>query len=377
MEIYLDNSATTRQFDEVTGAMMEMMSKDYGNPSSLHHIGLVAETAVKKARKQVAAAFGTDESRIFFTSGGTESDNTAIFGAAKTKKRQGKRIITTKIEHPAVLESYKRLEDEGYEAVYIDVLENGIVDMEKLEDAITDDTILISVMYVNNETGAVQPVEKIAKLKRNALFHVDAVQSFGKMSLPLKGVDTIAVSGHKIHGPKGMGALYVADGVNIKPFIVGGGQERNFRSGTENVPGIVGMGLASEMVTSDLGARYTKMEELRTRLLKDLEGIDNVRINTYEGSCPSVLNVSFLGTRGEVILHTLERNGVYVSTGSACSSHHGGGSHVLKAMGLSDKEIDGAIRFSLSAENTPEEMDEAARITREAVENFRRLGSLR
>ena len=338
MQIYLDNSATTRQFDEVTEAMVRMMKEDFGNPSSLHHAGLVAETAVKKARRQMADAFGCRPENIYFTSGGTESDNTAISGAARAKKRQGKRIITTKIEHPAVLESFKRLEEEGFEAVYIDVDEDGVVKLDELEKAVTDDTIFISCMHVNNETGAVQPVEKIAEIKKNALFHVDAVQSFGKLAVPLKGVDMIAVSGHKIHGPKGMGALYVADGVNIKPFIVGGGQESNMRSGTENVPGIVGIGLAAEMVTKDLEKRHDRMSSLRERLLDGLRDIPDIMINTREGSCPSVLNISFLGTRGEVILHTLERQGVYVSTGSACSSHHGGGSHVLKAMGLTDKQ---------------------------------------
>lgn len=377
MQAYLDNSATTRQFDEVTELMVSMMKEDYGNPSSLHHMGLVAEKALKEARRRVADAVGTRPANVYFTSGGTESDNTAIIGAAHAKRRAGKRIITTKIEHPAVLESFKRLEEEGFEAVYVDVDKDGIVDMDMMRDSITDDTILIACMHVNNETGAIQPVEEIAKIKKNAHMHVDAVQSFGKIRLPLSGIDTIALSGHKIHGPKGMGALIVADKVNIKPFIVGGGQESGFRSGTENTPGIAGLGLAAEMVTKDLDGRYEKLDALRKRLLDNISAIDDILINSCEGSCPAVLNVSFLGTRGEVILHTLEQSGVYVSTGSACSSHHGGGSHVLKAMGLSDKQIDGAIRFSLSAENTFEEMDYAAEMTEKAVSSFRRLGSLR
>ncbi len=377
MQAYLDNSATTRQFDEVTELMTRMMKEDYGNPSSLHHMGLVAEKAVKEARKNVADAAGVRPENVYFTSGGTESDNTAIIGAAHSKKRQGKRIITTKIEHPAVLESFKRLEEEGFEAVYVDVGSDGIVDMDMMRESITDDTILIACMHVNNETGAVQPVEEIAAMKGRALMHVDAVQSFGKIALPQRGVDTIAVSGHKIHGPKGTGALIVSDGVNIKPFIVGGGQERNFRSGTENTPGIAGLGLAAKMVTEDLEGRYQKLDALRSRLFEGLKQIDDILLNSNEDSCPAVLNISFLGTRGEVILHTLETSGVFVSTGSACSSHHGGGSHVLKAMGLTDKQIDGAIRFSLSAENTPEEMDYAAEMTAKAVSSFRRLGSLR
>ena len=377
MQAYLDNSATTRQFDEVTDLMTRMMKEDYGNPSSLHHMGLVAEKAVKEARKNIADAAGVRPENVYFTSGGTESDNTAIIGAAHSRKRQGKRIITTKIEHPAVLESFKRLEEEGFEAVYVDVSSDGIVDMDMMRESITDDTILIACMHVNNETGAVQPVEEIAAMKGRALMHVDAVQSFGKIALPHKGVDTIAVSGHKIHGPKGTGALIVSDGVNIKPFIVGGGQERNFRSGTENTPGIAGLGLAAKMVTEDLEGRYKMLDALRSRLFDGLKQIDDILVNSNEDSCPAVLNISFLGTRGEVILHTLETSGVYVSTGSACSSHHGGGSHVLKAMGLTDKQIDGAIRFSLSAENTPEEMDYAAEMTAKAVSSFRRLGSLR
>ena len=377
MQAYLDNSATTRQFDEVTELMVKMMKEDYGNPSSLHHMGLVAEKALKEARRRVADAAGVSPENVYFTSGGTESDNTAIIGAAHARRRRGKRIITTKIEHPAVLESFKRLEEEGFEAIYVDVKEDGIVDMDMMRESITDDTILIACMHVNNETGAIQPVEEIASIKRNAHMHVDAVQSFGKIALPLKNVDSIAISGHKIHGPKGTGALIVADKVNIKPFIVGGGQERNFRSGTENIPGICGLGLAAEMVTKDLDARYEKMKALRSRLMDGLKDLDDILINTREDSCPAVLNISFLGTRGEVLLHTLETSGIYVSTGSACSSHHGGGSHVLKAMGLTDRQIDGAIRFSLSAENTPEEMDYAAEKTIEAVSSFRRLGSLR
>ncbi len=377
MQVYLDNSATTRQFDEVTGLMTDMMKNDFGNPSSLHHLGLVAEQEMKKARKRTADAIGAAPEEIFFNSGGTEGDNTAIFGAAAAGRRRGKRIITTKIEHPAVLEAFKRLEQEGFEAVYIDCGADGIVDLDQMRQAVNDETILISCMHVNNETGAVQPVEEIAGMKRGALFHVDAVQSFGKLRLPLKGVDLLSVSGHKIHGPKGTGALYVSKDISIRPFIVGGGQESGFRSGTENTPGIAGLGLASEMVCLATDERYRRMKALRDRLQEGLGSIDDIRINSTADSCPAVLNVSFRGTRGEVILHSLEKEGVYVSTGSACSSHHGGGSHVLRAMGLPEEDIAGAIRFSLSDMNTEEEIDYAVEKTKEAVSAFRKLGSFR
>lgn len=379
MFVYLDNSATTKQYDEVTELMVECMKNNFGNPSSLHRVGLNAEKLVKNARKQVANAIGVKEDEIIFTSGGTESDNMAIVGMARALKRKGNKIVTTKVEHPAVLESFKKLEDEGFETVYIDVDENYQVDVEKLKKAIDEKTILISVMHVNNETGAINPIEEIAKIKGDALLHVDAVQSFGKLSIPTDGVDLISVSSHKIHGPKGIGALVVKKGLNIKPILVGGGQEKNLRSGTENVPAIVGFGLASELATANLEEKTANMADVRKYLAEKIKDeIEDVSFFTKEQSCPSVLNISFLGTRGEVILHSLETADIYVSTGSACSSNKSGkGSHVLKACNATQKELEGAIRFSFDEFNTIEQMDYVVENLKESVVTFRKLGSFR
>ena len=378
MKVYLDNSATTRPFDEVTDLVTYYMREEYGNPSSLHHMGLVAEKGMKNARKQVAAAAGCDENEIVFTSGGTEADDLAVVGAARAAKTKGNKIITSKIEHPAVLQAFARLEEEGFEAVYLDVDNEGYVDLDQLSSEINDDTILISCMHVNNESGTIQPIDTIAKMKRNAVLHVDCVQSFGKLPLPGSGVDLISISGHKIHGPMGTGALINRSAVNIKPLLYGGGQEKDIRPGTENLPAICGFGLACEMIAKDMMDKESEIGNMKEHLRKGLlDSIKDIRINSPEGSCPSVLNISFLGTRGEVILHTLEQDGIFVSTGSACSSNHGGGSHVLKAMGLSDEEITGAIRFSFGRFNRMEEMDYVIEKVKGAVDRFRLLGSFR
>ena len=378
MKVYLDNSATTRPFDEVTDVVMHYMKDEYGNPSSLHHMGLVAEKGMKNARKQVAAAVGCSENDVIFTSGGTEADDLGIIGAARAAKRKGSRIITSKIEHPAVLQAFARLEEEGFTAVYLDVDNEGYVDLDQLSSEITDDTVLISCMHVNNESGTVQPIDKIAGMKRNAVLHVDCVQSFGKLQLPGNGVDLISISGHKVHGPMGTGALINRTGVNIKPLLYGGGQEKDIRPGTENLPAICGFGLACEMITNDMAEKETEIAQMKDYLLKGIsDSVSNIKINSPDGSCPSVLNISFLDTRGEVLLHTLEQDGIYVSTGSACSSNHGGGSHVLKAMGLNDEEITGAIRFSFGRFNKMEEMDYVIDKVKSAVDRFRLLGSFR
>lgn len=378
MQVYLDNSATTRQYDEVTNVMIEMMKENFGNPSSLHKMGLCSEKELKKARKRLEEAMNASLFEIYFSSGGTEGDNTAIAGACRSKKRFGKRIITSKIEHPAVLETFKRMEEEGFEAVYIDVDKKGLIDIEALKSAVNDNTILISLMHVNNEVGTVQPIDEVAANKRNAIFHTDAVQSFGKIPLITENVDIITVSGHKIHGPKGIGGIAIKKGLNISPLILGGGQEKHFRSGTENMPACVGLGLAAEMTCENLNEKMRKMSEVRSYLLQGIkEEIKDIKINSPDNSCPSILNISFLGTRGEVILHSLEQSNIFVSTGSACSSNKGGGSHVLKAMGLSQKEIDGAIRFSFNSFNTIKEMDYVIEKTKDAVNRFRRLGSFR
>ena len=390
--VYLDNSATTRQYDQVTDVMAEAMRETYGNPSSLHMLGVEAEKKVRSSRKILASALGASEEEFFFTSGGTESDNTVLFGVAEARKRTGKKIITTAVEHPAILEPAKRLEAMGFTVEYIGVDRNCHLNLDQLESAIDDETILISVMGVNNEAGTILPIGEITALKdrynrehkTDILLHSDAVQAFGKVPVDLKGaykgVDFLSVSGHKIHGPKGIGGLYIRKGIHLPPFMNGGGQERHMRSGTENTPGIIGFGKAAEMGMADFAKRTEAMKRARARLLEGLLAeIPDIRINSPqdETASPSVLNVSFLGTRGEVLLHTLEQEGIFVSTGSACSSNKKGRSHVLTAMGLSDKEIEGAIRFSFSEENTLEEMDYTVEKVKAAVTRFRRLGSFR
>lgn len=321
MLVYLDNSATTRQYDEVTDVMSRAMRENFGNPSSLHSLGLKAEKEVKNARKILAQSLGAGEDEVFFTSCGTESDNTVLMGAAQAKKRRGKKIIVSAVEHPAILEPAKKLESMGFEVAYIGVDKQCRLNMESLKNAVTDDTILISVMGVNNETGTIMPIEEIARFKEeynrthgtDIWLHTDAVQAFGKILVNLKkeykGVDFLSASAHKIHGPKGMGMLYAKKGLNLVPFLLGGGQERHMRSGTENTPGIVGFGKAAELALTNFDERIQRMSAARKRLLEQIRAeIKDIRINSPEGeeACPSVLNISFLGTRGEVLLHTLE-----------------------------------------------------------------------
>lgn len=394
MLVYLDNSATTRPYDAVTAAMTEAMKDNFGNPSSLHSLGLQAEKEVKNARKTVAKCFGTGEDEIYFTSCGTESDNTVLMGTAQAKKRRGNKIIVSAVEHPAILEPAKRLESMGYKIDYIGVDRLCRLNLEQLAASLDDETILISVMGVNNETGTIMPIDKIAELKdaynqkngTDIWLHCDAVQALGKVSVNVgreyRGVDFVSASAHKIHGPKGMGALYAKKGLNLPPFMLGGGQERHMRSGTENTPGIIGFGKACEIADENFVQRTSAMKEARQYLLDLIKDqIGDIVINSPqdETGCPSVLNVSFLGTRGEVLLHTLEQDGIFVSTGSACSSNHSSskGSHVLNAMGLSPKEIEGAIRFSFSEFNTREEMEYVADKLKTAVIRFRKLGSFR
>lgn len=392
MLVYLDNSATTRQYDQVTDAMAEAMRETYGNPSSLHSLGVAAEKKVREARKSLASVFGASEDEIYFTSGGTESDNTVLAGAAGVRKRTGRKIIVSAVEHPAVLEPARRLEKAGFEVEYIGVDRHCHLNMEQLEAALSEDTILVSVMGVNNEAGTIMPIGEIARMKdeynkshgTNIWLHSDAVQALGKIQVSVKkewqGVDFISASGHKIHGPKGIGVMYARKGLNIESFMVGGGQERHMRSGTENTPGLIGFGLAAKMASESFDRRTAAMAAAREYLLEGIKReIPDVKINSPEDEtcCPSVLNVSFMGTRGEVILHTLEQDGIFVSTGSACSSNKKGQSHVLTAMGLNDKEIESAIRFSFSEFNTIEEMDYVLDKVKQAVTRFRKLGSFR
>ena len=386
MFVYLDNSATTKPYDQVVDEMTKVLREDFGNPSSLHTLGIAAEKYVRGARKTFAQSIGASEDEVYFTSCGTESDNTALIGVAQARRRSGNKIITTAVEHPAILEPARRLESIGFEVEYIGVDKQCHLDMEQLKSAINDDTILISVMAVNNETGTIMPIEEIVKLRdsvnKDILIHTDAVQGYGKIHTDLKrefkGVDLMSVSGHKIHGPKGIGGLYVRKGLNVTPFIIGGGQEKHFRSGTENTAGIAGFGKAIEISAGDFEHRIKTMQEAKGFLAKGLETeLKDIVFNTPEDSAPSVLNVSFMGTRGEVLLHTLEQDGIFISTGSACSSNKKGQSHVLSAMGLKHKEIEGAIRFSFSEFNTIEEMEYVLEKVKKAVTRFRKLGSFR
>lgn len=377
-EIYLDNSATTKPYDEVVHAMVEMLTENYGNPSSLHIKGVNAERAVKKARESIALALGsgTKNNEVFFTSGGTESNNIAIRGTAHANKRKGNHLITTVIEHPSVLNTFKHLEEKGYRVSYIPVDRNGIIDLKVLDGEMCDDTILISVMHVNNEIGSIQPIADIKNLilqkKSKALLHVDAVQSFGKILFtPEKlGIDLLSVSSHKIHGPKGVGALYVKKGTLVKPIVFGGSQELNLRSGTENVPGIVGFGKAVELTFQNITKHVERLSGLRELLKEKIsDTVENVVMNgeikenqethnngTVPVYAPHILNVSFPGIKAEVLLHALESKGIYVSTGSACSSNKPAPSHVLQAIGATRECIDSAIRFSLSVLNTEDDI---------------------
>lgn len=384
--VYLDNSSTTKQAEEVTEEIRRTAEEQFGNPSSLHQLGVEAEKKVSEARKRFADAVGARPDEIFFNSGGTEGDNTVLFGLASAYRREKKNIVTTKVEHPAVLEACRTLRDFGFEIREVPVDRSCRVSLSDIEDRIDDQTILVSMMAVNNEIGTIFPVREAAQLahRSHTLFHTDAVQAFGKMDLRGTGADLLTVSSHKVHGPKGVGAMMVKKGTKIRPLIVGGGQERHFRSGTENVPGISGFGEAVRLLSENSNASEAGMKTVRQHLLDEIRrNVPDIVVNSPDvsegdlagsGIC-SVLNISFLGTRGEVLLHTLEQDGIYVSTGSACSSNKKGKSHVLTAMGLSDEEIDGTLRFSFSRYNTIEEMDYAAEKIEQAVKKFRKLRS--
>lgn len=386
--IYLDNSATTKQYPQVTDIMVKHMTETFGNPSSLYQLGVDSEKSVKKARKQLQQAMGAANGKVYFTSGGTEADNMAIFGAARALRRRGNRIVTSKAEHPAVLECCKTLAEQGFEVIYVDVDKKCRLDIGQLEAAIDDQTILVTLMHVNNETGTIMPAGRVKTImeEKNApgVFHCDAVQSFGKMPLCMEA-DMISVSGHKIHGPKGSGGLYIRDKLNIPALLEGGGQEGGKRSGTENVPAVVGFGLAAELSAAERVSDMERISSMRNYLMEGIcANLDDVIVNSPQetgeaaGSCcGSILNISFLGTRGEVLLHTLEQDGIFVSTGSACSSNKKGGSHVLQAMGLSEREIEGALRFSFGRLNSLSEMDVVIDKVTAAVKRFRRLGSFR
>ena len=374
--IYFDNAATTCVFPEVVEAMQDAMQVTYGNPSAKHMKGIEAENKVKAAQELIAKTLRAKPKEILFTSGGTESNNTAIIGTAMANRRKGKHIITTKVEHASVYEPMYHLEEEGYEVTYLDVDAEGIVDLKQLEESIREDTILVSCMMVNNEIGAIEPIEEIAKIIKaknpNTIFHVDAIQAFGKYHIYPKrmGIDLMSVSGHKIHGPKGTGALFIKNRTKVKPIIYGGGQQDGMRSGTENVPGFAGFGLATKIVYEDLEARIVRMRAVKDRLTERLKALPDVYIN--EGEAPHILSVSFVGVRSEVMLHALEERQIYVSSGSACSSNKPAVSHVLSSIGLQKNRLESTIRFSFSAENTVEQADYAADVIEEILPVYRK-----
>lgn len=376
MEIYFDNSSTTKTALSVNEAMMEVLENGWGNPSSLHNIGMNAEKYLKKSARSIADKIGAKSDEIYFTSGGTESDNIAIMGYAEANKRRGMHVITTSVEHPAVLECFKRLEQSGFEVDYLKVDEYGKISLEELESLLKKDTILVSIMHVNNEVGAINPIDKVKSIMKskspNAVFHSDAVQSFCKEEIDVSkwGIDLLSLSGHKIHGPNGIGALYIKKGTIIKPVVFGGHQQKNIRSGTENVFGAVGMSAAVEFMNN---YEKEKISEIKRSLYKGImDKIDNCVLNgDLEGSS-HILNISFPGVRSEILLHSLEAKGIYVSTGSACSSNKPSPSNTLTQMGKNAKEIDSAIRFSFGAMNTMEEVKYTIDVLVEEVAKIRR-----
>lgn len=365
MEVYLDNSATTRCFDEVAELMTKIMCEDYGNPSSLHRKGVQAEQYIRHAKEVIAKNLKVSEKEILFTSGGTESDNLAIRGCAYANCRAGRHLITTRIEHPAILQTMKHLEEEGFRVTYLPVDEKGCIRLEDLQRAITGETILVSIMHTNNEIGSLQPIKEagalIKKMNPRILFHVDAVQGYGKFRIHPKKmqIDLLSVSGHKIHGPKGIGFLYVDEKVKIKPIVFGGGQQNGLRSGTEAVPAIAGMAKAIEMIYGNLEEEVEKLYRLKEAFVEGVQKLEGVTVNGHcdrEGA-PHVVSVSVEGVRSEVLLHSLEDKGIYVSAGSACSAHKPQPSATLQAIGLSKELLSSTIRFSFSVFTTGEEID--------------------
>ena len=380
MEAYFDNSATTKVLDCVKDAVVDAMCVNYGNAAAKHRKGVEAENLIREAKKAITDTLKVQEKEILFTSGGTESNNTALIGTALANRRAGKHLITTGVEHPSIYNTMSFLEEMGFEVTYLPVDHLGHISLEDLEKAIREDTILVSVMYVNNEVGAVEPIEAISQCikKKNpkTLFHVDAIQAYGKYKIRPKkqGIDLLSVSGHKIHAPKGVGFLYIRDGVKIRPILFGGGQQKGMRSGTENVPGCVGLGVAAREAYKDFDARIEKLYTLRERLIAGLKLLGGVTINGSEDrtNAPQIVSASFEGVRSEVLLHALEDKGVYVSSGSACSSNHPGISGTLKGIGVKKELLDSTIRFSLGDLNTEEEVDYAIGVLGELLPVLRR-----
>lgn len=365
MQAYLDNSATTRCMERVTDKMIRVMREDFGNPSSLHTKGVEAENYIREAKEIFAKNLKVSEKEIYFTSGGTESNNLALIGTAMANQRSGRHLITTSIEHASVLNTMKYLEDQGFRVTYLPVDEDGIVSLDVLRESICEETVLVSVMYVNNEIGAVQPVEEIARILKEkrpgALLHVDAIQAYGKYRIyPKKtGIDLLSISGHKIHGPKGSGVLYVNEKVKIRPIIFGGEQQKGLRSGTENVPGIAGVAEAAKACYENLEEKIDRLYELKARFVEGVQKLPGTKVNGRTGrdSAPHIVSVSFQDVRSEVLLHALEDQGVYVSAGSACSSNKPAVSHTLQSIGLPKELLGSTLRFSFCFDTTEEEID--------------------
>ena len=384
MEAYLDNAATTKAFDEVGELVKKVMCVDFGNPSSLHGKGVEAEKYIREAGDKIAATLKCSRKNIVFTSGGTESNNMAIIGGALANKRRGKHIITTCFEHAAVHQPCLYLEEFfGYDVTYLSVDSIGHVNLEELKKALREDTVLVSVMMVNNEVGAVLDIEGIGKIikdyNKDILFHVDAIQAYGKMRIQPKkwNIDLMSVSGHKIHGPKGTGFLYVADGTKLHPIIHGGGQQNGRRSGTENVPGIAGLALAAEKIYEGHGEKVERLYSLKRHLIRLLWEMEGVHVNAcqeddLEQTAPHILSVSVEGVRSEVLLHALEESGIYVSSGSACSSNHPGISSTLQAIGVRKELLDSTIRFSMCFDTTEVELEYAVAKMKELLPMLRR-----
>ncbi len=373
--IYLDNSATTRPYDEVIALMVNMQQDNFGNPSSLHHAGVLAERATAKAREQVLSALGAQDGNFVFTAGGTEANNLAILGSQLHRVRRTPRIITSQIEHPSVSETVHHLKSLGADCQFVRVDSSGHVDVEHFESILNDETTLVSVMTVNNETGSIQDIAALSKLTKqknpDALFHTDAVQAFGKIPIRVQNasIDLLSVSGHKINGPKGTGGLYIRPRVHIKPILYGGGQEGGLRSGTQNSPAIAGFGLAAEITCTHLEQKAENMSRLRDLLIQGLSNVPGCTVVTQGNTAPHVVCAVFPGLKSETLLHTLEARNIYVSSGSACSSNKPQLSPTLLAMGRSRKEIEGAIRFSLGHDTTEADIVQ----TLEAVQEDARL----
>ena len=381
MEAYFDNSATTRCFEEVKDIVVKTMMEDFGNPSAMHQKGVDAEGYVKESARTLAQILKVTEKEILFTSGGTESNNLALIGGALANKRSGNHIITTAVEHAAVSQPVAFLQEQGFEVTILPVDGHGVVKLDALEKALRPDTILVSTMMVNNETGAVMPVEKIGAMIQEkcpkALYHVDAIQAFGKYRIyPKKwNIHLLSVSSHKIHGPKGVGFLYINSKAKVQPLILGGGQQNGMRSGTDNVPGIAGLAKSAEIVYKHFDEQTAQMRACKHRLIEGLRELDDVVIHGMpeEEGAPQIVNASFLNVRSEVLLHTLEDRQIYVSAGSACSSHKRAGSPTLTAIGASKAEMESAVRFSFSEFTTLEQIEYTLDTLRKVLPMLRRF----